>query len=70
MPTTPLSYGPENRGFYFIWPEFLRWEIAKFEGLQLSDFDDLPGPVQSRWAARYELANIKARLLAGGIHGG
>lgn len=70
MPRTNLSYGPEGKGIWFMWPEFLRWEIARFEELRLADFDDLPGPEQSRCAARFEVYHIKERLLAGGLHGG
>jgi hypothetical protein len=53
-----------------MWPEFLRWEIGRFEGIRLRDFDELPGPEQSVCAARFEVWQIKERLLAGGLHGG
>ena len=70
MPRTHLSYGPEGKSTWLLCPELLRWEIARFEGYRLDEFDDLPGPEQSRCAARFEVYQIKERLLAGGLHGG
>lgn len=70
MPQTHLSYGREGKTSWLMWPEFIRWEIARFEGLRLNDFDDLPGPEQSICAARFDVWQIKERLLSGGLHGG
>lgn len=67
MPRSLLTYEADRTGMF---PEFFRREAARFNGLTLPQFDDLPGPEQSRQIAFFNLSTRKDRLLQGGLHGG
>jgi hypothetical protein len=68
MPKSHLTYGEQSSLTY---PEFLRRKVARFMG---RDYDrewiHLPGPIQSKHMAFYQMSMIEERLLQGGIHGG
>jgi hypothetical protein len=67
FPRSDLTYGNDSE---LLFPEFIRRKIAVFSLYKLEEFDDLPGPEQSRLVAFYNLSKYEELLLAGGLHGG
>jgi len=67
MPVSPMRYGKETS---LLFPEFLLRKVAAHSKLTFAEFQELPGPEQSRLFAFYHLSMIEHRLLQGGLHGG